>query len=119
LDTFRAEMGDVGVHELSLFILFGKSVAELLAAHLGPFYPNHVSCPHYSKYGEGYTDCEWVEKTWTILEAHFRATQAVFNTPPFFRDELMVARLQALKAQQERRKESQRPRRKVVDLTRA
>jgi hypothetical protein len=53
VDTFRAEMDDVGVHENSLFILFGKKVAQLFAGHLGVVYPNHVGCPHYSNYGKG------------------------------------------------------------------
>jgi hypothetical protein len=119
VDTFRAEMGGVGVHEHSLFILFGNKVEQLFAAHLGVVYPNHVKCPHYSSYGKGYTDSEWVEKTWSILEAHCRSTKAAFNTLPFVRTELMVARLGALKAQQERRKEGQWRRREVANLTRA
>ncbi len=75
-DKFRKEMNVVRVHKHSLFILFGKTVAELFATHLGADYPNQVYCPHYAY--RGYTDCEWVKKTWSKLEAHLREKR-VFN----------------------------------------
>jgi len=62
VDTFRAEMHDVGVREHALFILFGKDAADLFRSHLAGIYPNHVKCPHYSMYGKGWTDAEWVDK---------------------------------------------------------
>jgi hypothetical protein len=97
INAFRAEMLDVGVHEHSLFILFGRSVAQFFTRHLARVYPNHVSCAHYSVYGKGYSDAEWVEKSWTILEAHCRATKVTFNTLEFSRSDLMCEQLQKLK----------------------
>ena len=108
VNAFNAEMSHVGVHKHSLFILFGDKVEKLFRlADLHTVYLNHVRCTHYSY--TGYTDPEWVEETWSKLQAHFRATEARSNTLPFFRNEAMVARLQAPKAQQEPRKEGQSP----------
>jgi len=56
-----------------------------------------VSCAHYSTYGKGYSDAEWVEKAWTILEAHYAATRATFNTVEFVRNDLMKNQLRTLK----------------------
>lgn len=89
VNAFRAEMHDVGVEEHALFVLFGKVAAHFFASHLAGVYPNHVKCPHYSMYGKGYTDAEWVAKVWTILEKHYESTKPKFNTPEFRRSELM------------------------------
>ena len=97
IDTFRTEMCDLGAHEHSLFILFGKDVAQFFANHLAAIYPNHVSCAHYSNYGKGFSDAEWVDKSWTTLEAHYEATRTTFNTFEFVRNELMRHQLQKLK----------------------
>lgn len=100
INTFRTEMQEVGVHEHALFILFGGNVTHFFKDHLARFYPNHVSCAHYSMYGKGYSDAEWVEKTWAILEAHYRATKSAFNTLEFARNDLMRDQLQKLKDKQ-------------------
>jgi hypothetical protein len=71
VNTFRTEMHDVGVQEHALFILFGNDTAHFFRNHLAGVYPNHVKCPHYSRYGIGSTDAEWVDKVWTILEVEF------------------------------------------------
>lgn len=111
IDAFRTEMFDVGAHEHSLFILFGKDVAQFFTRHLAGIYPNHVSCAHYSNYGEGYSDAEWVEKSWTTLEAHYEATRATFNTLEFVRNDLMRHQLQKLKDKQNAASQSRRGRR--------
>ena len=100
IDAFRAEMFDVGADEHSLFILFGNDVAQFFKTHLALIYPNHVSCAHYSNYGKGFSDAEWVEKTWTTLEKHYEATRAPFNTSAFVRTPVMSDQLQKLKAKQ-------------------
>lgn len=61
IDAFRAEMVDVGVREHSLFILFGRDVAQFFTRYLAGIYPNHVRCAHYSSWC---SDAEWVEKSW-------------------------------------------------------
>jgi hypothetical protein len=93
-------MLDVGVHEHSLFILLGKNVSQFFTRHLAGIYPNHVRCVHYSMYGKGYSDAEWVEKSWTILEKHYRATKSAFNTLEFVQNDSMRDQLQKLKDKQ-------------------
>ena len=44
-EAFIAEMRDVGVHEHSLFILFGRDVTKLFRSQLACLYPNYVRCP--------------------------------------------------------------------------
>ncbi len=74
VETFYDEMKDLGATNRTLFILFGREATKLFNMYLAAKYPNHVSCPHYSMYGKGYTDAEWVEKAWSILESHSNAT---------------------------------------------
>jgi len=111
IDAFRTEMFDVGAREHSLFILFGKDVAQFFTSHLAGIYANHVSCAHYSNYGKGFSDAEWVEKSWTALEAHYKATRATFNTLEFVRNDLMRHQLQKLKDKQNAASQSRRGRR--------
>jgi hypothetical protein len=95
IDKFRAEMDDVGVHEHSLFILFGKDVRELFTTHLACIYPNHVSYWHYSYIGVN--DSKWVEGLWPLLDAHSQATKSRFNTLEFVQNVSMRDQLQKLK----------------------
>jgi hypothetical protein len=97
INTFRAEMHDVGVQQYDLFILFGADVTNVFTTHLARIYPNYVRCPHYSMYGRGYSDAEWVEKTWRTLEEHHEATKATFNTLAFVMTEMMTDQLHALR----------------------
>lgn len=97
IDTFCAEMHDVGVQQHDLFILFGGDVTQVFTKHLARTYPNYVSCPHYSMYGKGYSDAEWVEKTWRIVEEHHRGTKSTFNTLAFAVSEIMKHQLQTLR----------------------
>ena len=94
---FCAEMHDVGVQQHDLFILFGGDVTHVFRKHLVRIYSNYVSCPHYSMYGKGYSDAEWVDKTWRIVEEHHRATKATFNTLAFTVNEMMNHQLQTLR----------------------
>ncbi len=80
--AFCEEMRHVGVRRETLFILFGKRVTDLFVKHLASDYPNHISCRHYSNYGKGYTDAEWVSNTWQILEACAR--RALDSSAPEF-----------------------------------
>ncbi len=100
IDAFRTEMFDVGAHQHSLFILFGNDVTQFFTRHLAGIYPNHVGSAHYSNYGKGFSDAEWVEKSWTTLEAHYEATRASFNTLEFVQNDLMRHQLQKLKDKQ-------------------
>jgi hypothetical protein len=74
VETFHKEMDDLCANTHTLFILFGRQVTELFNTHLAETYPNRISCPHYSMYGKGYTDAQWVEKVWSILKSNSRAT---------------------------------------------
>lgn len=111
IDAFRTEMFDVGAHEHSLFILFGNDVAQFFTRHLAAIYPNRVRCAHYSTYGKGFSDGEWVEKSWRTLEKHYEATRATFNTLEFVRNDLMRHQLQKLKEKQNAASQSPRGRR--------
>ena len=90
LETFGNEMNDLGANNRTLFILFGGEVTKLFNTYLAGKYPNHVGCPHYSMYGKGYTDAEWVEKAWSILE-HRRATATACDAGKF----LVTTRMRA------------------------
>jgi hypothetical protein len=104
IQAFRQEMHDLDANDQTLFILFGRRVTRIFQTHLAGSYPNHVSCPHYSMYGIGYTDAEWVAKTWRILEEHYRATFGAFNMPPFQIDDEMQTELDLLRKQTSRSK---------------
>lgn len=104
IKKFRTETDKVGVRRESLFVLFGKKVSKLFARHLATIYPNNVSCPHYSKYGKGYTDAEWVEKVWKILTVHSQRTKQAFNTLGFARNDQMTHQLRALRHKNGRRR---------------
>jgi hypothetical protein len=108
IDAFRAERSEVGTHQHSLFILFGKDVARFFTKHLAEIYPNHVRCKHYSARG---TDAEWVEQSWTTLQRHYAATRASFNTLEFVRNDLMTDQLHTLKDKQNAASQSRRGRR--------
>jgi hypothetical protein len=95
LATFREEMRDIGATDRTLFVLFGQPVTRLFRKHLALIYPNNVSCVHYSMYGTGFSDAEWVAKTWRTLEEHSHATADRFDTLPFFVDASMSANLAA------------------------
>jgi hypothetical protein len=85
INYFHNEMNDLGVQAHALFILFGKDAERLFIDYLGKFYPNFVACPHYSNYGKGYSDEEYLHKLWDKLERHFTDTRLKFNTPKFTR----------------------------------
>jgi len=85
IDYFHNEMNDLRVQAHSLFILFGKDAQRLFSDYLGKVYPNFVACPHYSNYGRGYSDEEYLRKLWEKLEKHFTDTRLKFNTPEFTR----------------------------------
>ena len=93
IQAFRQEMGDLGANDQTLFILFGRPVTRIFQRYLAGSYPNHVRCTHYSMYGTGYTDAEWVAKTWRILEEHYRKTFSNFKTPQFEIDNEMQTEL--------------------------
>lgn len=103
LDSFRTEMLEVGVQKHSLFILFGEKVFKLFKSHLASIYPNFVRCVHYSMYGKGYSDAEWIERTWKTLEEHCGGTMPDYKTLEFVRNDPMIAQLQKLKDNQNRR----------------
>ena len=88
---FRDEMSDLGVQGNALFILWGQHVQELWgdnihAGYLHRHYPNHVACSHYSNYGKGNTDREWVEETQKRLEVHYKLSKPKYNTLEFVRN---------------------------------
>jgi hypothetical protein len=97
IDAFDVEMRHVGVSQHALFILFGHDVTRLFRKHFA-HYPNCVSCAHYSMYGRGYGDADWVGKAWATLEAHSRETRPVFNTLDFAQNDMMRVQLQRLTA---------------------
>jgi hypothetical protein len=80
INILHTEMNDLGAHQHSLFILFGKDVRNLFTEHLANVYPNYVACPHYSRWG---TDKAWVSDVKDILEKHYIETKSKFNTLPF------------------------------------
>jgi len=90
-------MHDLGVQESSLFILFGRTATQVFTSQLGHIYPNYVKCTHYSMYGKGYTDAEWVKDTWRILGKHYQATSSNFNTLEFAVSDAMRADWEKLK----------------------
>ena len=96
LETFQEEMKDLGANNHTLFILFGGRVAKLFSTHLAETYPNRISCPHYSMYGKGYTDAEWVEKVWSILGSDSRAMATGCDAPKFSASDEMRASLARL-----------------------
>lgn len=96
VSTFRSEMDDLGVNQQTLFILFGGEVKRLFTEWLAGIYPNHVSCPHYSRRG---TDAEWVEESWAILEKHYYATRPAGNLR-FTQNDSMRNQLERLKLKQ-------------------
>ena len=94
--SFHEEMKDLGANDHTLFILFGGQVTKLFNTHLAETYPNRISCPHYSMYGRGYTDAQWVEKVWSLLESNSRAMTAACDAPKFFVNDAMRASLARL-----------------------
>ena len=103
ITAFRREMIDVGVDENALFILFGRRVTRLFQTYLAGTYRNHVGCPHYSMHGKGYSDAEWVAKTWRLLEEHSRHAATHFNPPPFTVTEAMRIDLEMLRKRRQKR----------------
>jgi len=93
LETFYEEMKDLGANDHTLFILFGGRVTKMLSTYVARTYPNQISCPHYSMYGKGYTDAEWVEKVWSILESRSRTMAPNCDAPQFFASAKMSAAL--------------------------
>jgi hypothetical protein len=91
--TFREEMKDLGANTHTLFILFGREVTARFNRDLAETYPNRISCPHYSMYGRGYTDVQWVEKVWSLLESNSRAMATGCDAPKFFVSDEMRASL--------------------------
>lgn len=80
IKRFNVEMQRLGAPKHALFVLFGKAVVRLFRKYLADIYPNHIACPHYSRWG---SDAAWVNEVRAILEDHHRVTKSEFNTPRF------------------------------------
>lgn len=94
--TFREEMKDLGANIHTLFILFGREVIARFNRYLAETYPNRISCPHYSMYGRGYADVQWIEKIWSLLESNSRAMATGCDAPKFLVGDEMTASLARL-----------------------
>lgn len=84
IKTFKNEMSLLGANKSTLFVLFGQKTQMLFINELIFYFNNIVTCTHYSYYGKGFTDEEWVEKTASKLKKHYQKTRELFNTKKFY-----------------------------------
>jgi len=96
VEMFREEMKDLGAKPEALFILFGGNVTRVFNKYLSEKFPNRISCTHYSMFGRGFTDAEWVEKVWSILESKSQVATTASEAPAFVVSNKMRAELTRL-----------------------